>query len=310
MSILPLCLKITMTKNLSLLLLTILFFGVGNAQIVNSDFEDWSPHGGSCESPDDWGTLKGSTGLLGVCTTQKDTVNVQSGVAALRLETEFIGPPFNQTAPGICTNGSINTTSQDIEGGDAFTLRPDTMTGWYIAAPVNGDEYSFRALFMNGADTIGRAGWSDTTTVTTYTRFAAPVDWWTSQVPDMVQILLFSSDSDDPQPGSTVTFDNFGYTLSPTGLPEEAATPLFDIYPIPSQGWLQVRLNDHQASPPFNTPLTIEIFNLSGQRVQLREVNATTQMVNFDLTTTPNGIYLLKANIGHRAYSRSFTLAK
>ncbi|MCF8257229.1 MAG: T9SS type A sorting domain-containing protein [Flavobacteriales bacterium] len=263
--------------------LAIAFPALCGAQILNPGFETWA-NIQSCQNPANWGTLNGSTAILGICTAQRETQNVHGGASALRLSTEFIGFPVNQTAPGIVTNGTINTQTEAVEGGHTFTDRPVALTGWYMAAPLNGDEYSFSALFINqtNGDTIGRAEWAGTATVTEWTMFTATVEWLSADPHGMLQIILLPSNSGNPQVGSVAHFDDMGVVMEdPTGIATQQHG-IIRAYPNPATD----RLFFHVGSSDL---ADVALFNMLGSKVAEARLTATAHAM--DVSHLPAGTY-------------------
>ncbi len=266
--------------------IAILFSGMATAQINNGGFETWAADGSNCQSPVQWGTLNGSTSILSICTATKETVAVHGGSSALKLTTKFIGFPINQTAPGICTNGTVNTTTEAIEGGDPFTERPVAFTGWYQAAPVNGDSYSFEAALTkwNGTsrDTLGTASFSGTTTVSTYTQFTATVTYTSAATPDTLVVVLLPSNPLTPQTNSYVIFDDFEYTTSTVGIDVDAKEYI-SVYPNPVSENLFINMAGIQDA-------RVSIFDITGKKVFQQNLNEKVNTIN--VNSLAKGMYV------------------
>ena len=270
----------------------ILFSGIASAQINNGGFETWAADGSNCQSPVQWGTLNGSTSVLGICTATKETVNIHGGAAALKLTTKFIGFPINQMAPALCTNGVINTTTEAIDGGDPFTERPTAFTGWYLAAPLSGDQYSFDAALTHWntgtsrRDTIGTATFSGTATVTTYTQFTATVTYTDVINPDTLVIALLPSNPITPVANSSVTFDDLEYTTSTVGINANTKENIA-VYPNPVSENLFVNMAGIQGA-------SVLVFDITGKKVAQQILNEKTNTVN--VASLANGMYVYQVN--------------
>ncbi|MGE0635039.1 MAG: T9SS type A sorting domain-containing protein [Bacteroidia bacterium] len=281
-----------MKKLLLLSGVAFLFSGVASAQTLdNGGFETWAADGSNCQSPVGWGTLNGSTSILSICTATKETVAVHGGTSALKLTTKFIGFPINQTAPGICTNGTVNTTTEAIEGGDPFTERPVAFTGWYQAGPVNGDSYSFEAALTkwNGStrDTLGTASFSGTATVSTYTQFTATVAYTSSATPDTLVVVLLPSNPVTPQTNSFVIFDDLGYTTSTVGINAADAKENITVYPNPVSENLFINMAGIQDA-------SVSIFDITGKKVFHQNLNEKVNTIN--VNALANGMYVYQVS--------------
>lgn len=256
------------------------------AQIVNGGFETWVPNGQNCSGPESWGTINSSTGIVGVCTVEQETSDVHGGSSALKLSTQqvVIPPVINETAPGICTNGTVNTQSEMVEGGDAFTDQPASFSGWYKAAPVNQDEYSFSALLINetSGDTVGYAEWSDTAVVNTYTQFTAPVTYVSTEAPTLLQITLLPSSTGNPQVGSVVWFDDI---TAEGDVSSVAENELYSVYAYPNPTTGEVFFNLGTQSNAI-----VSIYNILGLKVF--ESRISNMGNHADLSNLARGTYV------------------
>jgi hypothetical protein len=270
----------------------LLFTGIASAQTLdNGGFENWAADGANCQSPVGWGTLNGSTSILAICTATEETVAVHGGASALKLTTKQIPFPFNQTAPGICTNGTVNTSTEAIDGGDPFTERPVAFTGWYQAAPLNGDQYSFEAALTkwNGStrDTLGTASFTGTATVSTYTQFTATITYTSSATPDTLVVVLLPSSPVAPVVNSYVIFDDLGYTTNSVGIAGVDAKDHISVYPNPVSDNLNVNMAGIQGAK-------VSIFDITGKKVA--QHNLTEKLNSINVASLANGMYVYQVS--------------
>lgn len=269
-----------------LLLPALLFAFSSHSQILNGGFENWSADGPNCFSPDNWGTINGSTGLVGVCTVEEETNDVHSGSSAMKLSTDqVVIPPFvDEIAPGICTSGSINTQTEAVEGGHAFTSQPAAISFWYKAAPVNQDFYSFSALLIDevSGDTVGYAEAGDTVIVETYTEVVADVWYFSTTPPTLLQITFLPSDPDDPQIGSTLWIDDITMVGDVSGLSE---AELAKIYAYPNPVTDKVFFNLGTLNSGY-----ISVYNLLGVKVAEQSISSMNNGV--ELSGLSEGTYI------------------
>ena len=256
------------------------------AQITNGGFENWVQDGANCMSPSNWGTINGSTSVTGNCTVNQETSSVHGGASAVEMSTVHIFfPPFvDQLAPGILTNGTVNTQTQAVEGGQAFTQRPTAFTGWYTAAPVNNDIYSFSALLINEAtgDTVGTADWSGNATVNTYTMFSAPVVYTLPDVPSLLQIVMLPSDPGNPQEGSVFTVDDLDYETVTVGI-SETEKAMIKTYPNPVVDEVFFDIANQDV-------VNVSIYNILGVKEMQQSLTASSNRV--DMSQFANGTYV------------------
>ncbi len=219
----------TKTKNLLVTLICSLFILNINAQnIPNAGFENWTSTGfPSYENPNNWGTLNGSTSIIGVYTTVKATgADAHSGNSAIKLVSKFISFA-NATAPGMATTGTINTSTQAVEGGFIYTQRPQALTGWYKANPQSGDNGSIEIKLWRRVggveEEIGTATFSIFNQVSTYTKFVLPINYTSANAPDSARIILFSSNGANAVQNSELIVDDLAFAFC-TGFGVSVAT--------------------------------------------------------------------------------------
>ena len=214
---------------LSLVVLLVILTTEINAQnaIPNPGFENWD--NATCPEPISWGTINSSTCLIASTVTEENSI-VHSGNAAIKMETIFIGFPINLTAPAIAATGTINTSTEEVDGGVAYNLRPDSLVGWYRYAPSGTDTGSIEVTFSEWTGSsrveIGTAKMVETSTVGSYTRFSIPISYTSGNTPDTMVIVMLSSE-DNPQPGSILYVDDLDL-IQPSS-PPAASTVSTDI---------------------------------------------------------------------------------
>lgn len=210
-----------MTKNYKLFFLTLILLPascmMALAQIPNAGFENWHSQGfPAYTEPDSWGTLNGATNLISVYTVEKATAgaDVHSGTAAIKLTTKYISFA-NATAPGAAVTGTINTNTQELEGGFPYTGRPIKIRGWFKGTPAASDTNRVEVYLFKrqGATqiTVGDATFINTANVTTYTQFEATINYYTSDIPDTARIVLWSSAPNNPVQNSVFYVDDLAF---------------------------------------------------------------------------------------------------
>jgi hypothetical protein len=269
-------------------LLSAAFTYAQNAATPNAGFETWT-HTSSTVAYDDatgWNDLNSTTAGFGSVTCYKATAagDFHSGTAAIKLVTTSV---FGQNANGIATTGTINTSTQAITGGIAYTGRPDSIAGWFKSTPGSSDR-GFIQLLLTGTsdtDTIGYVIFrAPSSAVSSYIYFSAPV-WYksTNPVTKSQWILSSSKGASGQQVGTTIYVDDLNLVFNPAGIQEEELLTGFHVGPNPAMNTVQV----------FNTKLTrgyIALFEVSGRKVATYQVNEASNAI--DVTGLPQGIFL------------------
>lgn len=209
-----------MKKSLFVLALSFVVLRI-NAQIAlpNPGFENWTS-AGNYEDPDDWHTLNPSTAFVGVLTALKaNPPDVHSGSFAIKLTTKTV---FGQTANGIATTGTIDVQNQTITGGLPYTLRPDSISGWYMYTPAGGDNgFVDFVLLDNANDTVGFADFTTpSAVVSTYTYFTIPIVYRSAASPSLSRFTLSSSAGYISVVNSTMFIDDLSLIFNPNKIVE------------------------------------------------------------------------------------------
>lgn len=259
-----------------------------NAATPNADFEAWTHVSGftAYDDPNNWTTLNSTTASFGVITCYKATAagEFHAGAAALKLITKNA---VIQTAQGIATTGTINTSNQSITGGIPYTGRPDSIVGWYRCSPVNNDAGFVQFMLLDGTgDTIGYAKFqaSLTTTVSSYTRFSVPVTYWNANTPVTSQWIISSSAGNSGQQvNSTMWVDDLDLIFNPASVNEAQLQSGFRVGPSPASNEVLIR-------NAKKTKATITLYSVTGQRFASQPVNE--ELNALDVTKLASGIYL------------------
>lgn len=259
---------------------------------ANGGFESWTTVPATFPAPaydecDNWNSLNSLTSALGVITCYKATAvaDVHSGSAAMKLVTKQAG---SQIANGLVTTGTINVGNSSVGGGVAYTLRPDSIIGWYKCAPMAGDS-GFVEIQLLGAggdtDTIGYAIFrTPGTNVTTYTRFAVKINYRNANpVVKSLWILSSSRSNSVHIVNSTLFLDDVQLGSNLFLSVDEPETSIITVGPNPSSGRLTI--SDFALGKGV-----FMLYDLTGSFVAEEKINSSNTSVDF--TPLPNGIYI------------------
>jgi hypothetical protein len=287
-----------MKKNLLFVATVVLCFGFANAQnaIPNSGFESWTSQG-AYDDCSGWGTIDQpvSSGCFCKGTAVKTIIagEFHGGTTAMKLKTISV---FGQTAPGIAATGIINQTTQNVDGGVAYNLRPDSIVGWYRYAPTGTDTGSVEITLSkwntntNARDVVAHAKWKKNTSVSTYSRFTQALTYSLSSSPDTMVVILLSSSPSTPVVGSVMLIDDLGLIFNTTGITNSNSKNIsFSVYPNPSNGNMTVRSEKKLG--------LINVYNSLGELVYTQNINSNTHQI--DLSNQASGIYFLQAQCNY-----------
>lgn len=300
------------------LLTTVTILGASVAafgQMPNGNMEAWTVYtsvasGVTCDVPDLWDVPDKIAADLGItdrnCT--KETVNVHGGSAAVRLETKslnVLGTPLD--VPGTITTGIIGfdfiTFTPSVEGGASVSTNYDAVTGYYQYAPSGSDTMNVIVFMMSGTDTIGVGQYRDETTSTGYQMFNCPIVYTGVGTADKMQITITSSGGfTSLVAGSVLYVDDLAVTGGADVDDWNGYGISRNIYPNPASTYININ------NPAFNS-VTMEVFSLTGQRVDVQTLNP--EMNSINLESYASGIYTFRLiDNGVEVYSNKFVVKK
>lgn len=278
--------------------IAMLIFASVEAQttIPNAGFENWSSSG-SYENPDLWDSPNDVTSSLGKIVVEKEAVYVHGGSysAMITVLSSIAG-----TLPGVLTLGDFSfdllSMSATIDGGTAFSGRPEKMIGWYQYEPNNNDICLIGAFLLKDNagvwDTIATAGFETSATVLTWTEFEAVFDYRSTETPTHMNIILMPTDRNYPQIGSTIYIDDLSFSY-PQSIAENNQNNLRAFSDRSSD---IVRLQ----FPETNEAL-LSVFDVSGRR--LLSADASGSEYNIDMSSVPDGAYFVTLQESNNVYS-------
>lgn len=260
-----------------------------NTATPNAGFENWTHFtaDGGYDDPDSMNCLNPTTAPLGTVTCYKDSTDPHSGKYDLELVTEEV--VSIEVAPGAATTGAINTSNQTINGGIPYTLRPDSIIGWYRYAPQSGDngDIEFYLFGANHTDTIGQAFFkTPTTTVSAWTRISLAITYTSSATPDTALWIFSSSNAQaTAQVGSQLYVDDLGLVFDTSAGIYSINNPgNITIGPNPTSGMISI----NNISP--DKSLVLALFDVTGRKVEEQKIGNGANYIS--LTGVSEGVYI------------------
>lgn len=251
----------------------------------NSGFESWSQVS-NYYNPDGWNNLNSNTAILGVLTCSRVTAaaDVHSGTYAVKLTTRSV---FGVTANGIASTATLITTPPyGVTGGISYNLRPDSITGWFKYTPASPSDSGFFQFVLQGSagDTIGYVKWcTPNSTVTTYTRFTAPITYFSNAAPANSYWILSSSDGINPVVNSALIVDDLSLVFNTSSLNESMDEHAFVAYPNPVTERLHISLR---------STASFRILGIDGRMVMSGQLEQLSNEI--DVAQLPSGVYTLQ----------------
>ena len=267
--------------------------------IPDNGFEGWTPY--VVDNPvGGWNTSGNiSYALAGFGAPVQKTTDSYEGSYALWMKTINDG---NGYQTGI-NNGNWNGDIQQYTGGFSYTLKKDTLIGWYKYTPKNIDSAGiFINFFHNHHTQIGY----------NYNAFLAPASTWTefqipfniSDFPDTAVITINSSNWPFTlqDTGSVLIIDAIQFKSDPlVGIkPFRAGTNVM-IGPNPTNGEFSIFYIPKNSSNVYYT-----IYDEAGRVVKSAMMNNLKTTIN--LSDYPKGVYFVKINDGSSELNKKLIL--
>lgn len=214
-------------------------------QLENAGFEEWNDLGTATEEPVEWSSVKTSdggsiiNGFAPQLCWQDPDAHTGSYSVNLRTVTSIAG-----AAAGLLTNGRVHaefTVSNshvftDLDNAQWNTVcgsRPDSLIGWFKAAPEPGDHAKITALMHVGAGKLPRfdtyPNWVGTAVWTgpevdqaEWTRFSVPFVYLDERMPEHVLLAVSCGDSTNSIVGTEAWFDDMGLVYNLYTTPDAA----------------------------------------------------------------------------------------
>ncbi len=259
-----------------------------NAATPNPGFENWTQVGNHFD-PDNWNNLNSQTAITGVFTCTRATgADVHSGTYAIKLTTKSV---FTITANGIASTATLITTPPyGVTGGIPYTQRPDSIVGWYKCTPAAADSGFIQFVLLGATnDTIGFVRYfTPNVPVSTFTRFSAPIDYFSAATPVLSYWILSSSGPSNPVVSSSIIIDDIDLIFNPNNLPEAASAENFHITGNVIDDFAELENNSGKTAELF-------IYDSSGRLAVRYELPPGYSKLDMQQLTP--GVYVFKAQL-------------
>ena len=207
---------------------------------------------------------------------------------------------YTSVMPIFCTStGTTYITSSGAvsDGSGSAKYNNNTMCRYYIS-PSNATSLTLTFTSFNtesGKDLVKVYAQNPTSLLGTYSGASIPSPITSSTG---AMLIIFSSDAQNVADGWAAD-----YTSVTSGIEENSVLEGFVLYPNPVDDKLNVRFNMKEAHS-----LVLDVFNISGQKVQERKIENCIGEVNqtIDVSNLPSGVYSLNISSGKDVISKRF----
>jgi len=271
----------------TLLIILLFAFTAANSfsQIPNNGFENWT-NSGNYMNPDFWMTTN-STSTSSFYPVTRDASHYPASVGSysIRMENKPSLLPGTE-ALGIAISGSSFNMGPDFP----ITGHPNSLTGYYKYAPLNGDTMHILIVLFNNTTLVASGIFETTIAAPNWTSFNIPISNYTTATSAKIYMGAYNISDAPPQfvpyGNSVLNIDNLNFdTLIVAGISDHDKTSEFFAYPNPSNGQFTIALNGNYSSG------IIKISNILGEEISAKSfANATTLNVEIE---QESGLYFL-----------------
>ncbi len=221
-------------------LIAVIFFSAylyAQTQFENAGFEGvWEDVSGTEDEPIQWSSIKTADALAALAPIVLfKSLDAHTGSYAIRMVNTVA---FGVVANGIITNGRVHADFDpalgyvftDVGSEDwrtTFTDRPDSVVGWFKYSPMEDDRGKIEILLHDNTATgklpeigatdhwVGRAQYNVEGTVTEWTRFSVPFNYFNDNSPNYLLAVITSGDTTAAVDGSQMWMDDLELIYNP-----------------------------------------------------------------------------------------------
>lgn len=251
----------TLTRTLPLIVLLLPFTISAQKAQNNLGFESWGQNALMWTVPE---------GFPLSYDASENTADPYAGSSALKITSAY-NSSFGDTL-GVASNGAIVGSS--FVPGEQYTKRPDSLSG-YIRTNIHTLDSAAMFYRLTRYDSVGdstqlvgSAGAFLPDTIGSWTRVSVDFSYENSKTPDTLTIQYATHTGDQAsRAGSVLEADEFQlHTSTTTSIEKETANASFSIYPNPSDGRFQVKMDRSMEG-------NLEIRDLNGRLMKQQSIN-------------------------------------
>ncbi len=269
---------------------------VSQAQLFNSDFENWQNHG-AYDDPDSFATPNSSSTTFSQFVVVKSTT-AYHGSFSVNLATKTF--PFAGDVPGVMTNGKLNAaniiagTGAPVSGGRPITQRPNAFQAHYQFLNA-GTDTCWASLILtrwnstlHKTDTVGTASFQDTLNRTSWTVMRMPITYTLTGNPDTFQLIFAGGGINYATSGTSFLIDSMNFDIpvnGPAGFSSISQFGQVELFPNPVNEILTIKGLEANSK--------VEIFSILGAKVYSQVMVSTSPVHKFFVGNFTPGLYLI-----------------
>jgi hypothetical protein len=291
-----------MKKTITLVVFFSAFAATVQAQIPNASFENWTTTGGY-STPDGWDNLNALTSSASVYTCEKGTTGAPHGSSFLMLTTRVVG---SSPVYGVAMSGKLDMATQKPKSGFPFAGRPSHLTGkWQYMAM--GSDTGRIAVYLtkwntttNQRDLIAQVEYNLPGMVMSWTPFAIPLTYSSSNFPDSAIVGLISSyKSSIAVAGSYLYVDSLNF-FGTVGINDIAHSKYaLTVSPNPAKDKLSIDF-----AMTVTDEVKLWVMDMYGKVVTEAAWEQGNRSYSMDLNSVAPGLYFVKVMVGEEVQTK------
>lgn len=253
--------------------------------VANGDFELWGTNP-FYDDVENWFTLNSLAQIFGAELAYQTTEasEVYEGSHSIKLVTTNLTGVG--VTPSVLTNGSVNTGTEEIEGGVEISSRPAALNFAYRYDPLGSDSAIANITLtkwdaVNGTQVVGFAEAILPSSNGDWVNEQLIISYSSEEVPDTSLIFFTTSDDVGPSEGTTLYLDALDYSFSLASI-DDAQDLGLEIYPNPVQNLIRINTKSSYV------PVVADIFSLDGSLISSSLISN-----GVDVSGLPSGVYIL-----------------
>lgn len=193
----------------------------------------------------------------------------------------------------------------EANGKFAINSKPAGIEFWHKFTSPKKESFLLFVNLYNGENQVGSAMIYSEENSTSWSKLASVIDYSSNETPDSASISIMVGFSDTPSVGSVFMIDDLAFTTT-TAINEVSVENGLNVYPNPSQGEINITLNDAPSKD-----LLLSLKDISGRTIKTfsnEELVFSHNEIKLKINSYDPGIYLLEMKSNSKILSKRIIL--
>jgi hypothetical protein len=193
----------------------------------------------------------------------------------------------------------------EANGKFAINSKPAGIEFWHKFTSPKKESFLLFVNLYNGENQVGSAMIYSEENSTSWSKLASVIDYSSNETPDSASISIMVGFSDTPTVGTVFKIDDLSFTTT-TAINEVSIENGLNVYPNPSQGEINITLNDAPSKD-----LLLSLKDISGRTIKTfsnEELVFSQNEIKLKINSYEPGIYLLEMKSNTKILSKRIIL--